>query len=877
VRDVRDPYLPPDHDAFVAAEPATGRIIVVAPTRAACETIELGFTLDIETVLWREHGDELTALASARQPFGIVAGTGTGKTLAIKPIAQALLGTADLRVGVINREREATPETPSWNVVIVTTGIARRWFQDGDILARDTLVVDEVHQTSAELELCLALGKRVGCRFIWLSATVDPSFYARYLRASSVVESSAFDPQKAAQVKVISRDATRFLDDKFLQRVMKEKRGVGVFLPTRAMVEQVAQDVASRFPRLAVAHYHGGEPIRVIRPFLEGEVRPPFLITMTAAGQSALNVQGLDTVVIDDTRFANMIEQGRNVLTRVHLGPNEILQMAGRVHGRVRDGRVFILSDRTLDFAGLTPVSPDFQLAGDSERVALTCAALGVRADELELPVPLDHAAYRRAMATLEARGIVEGKQLTRYGRAVEAMPCERPWAELLVHGEDALLPALAAMSGIESLHRMTREERNLDGLVVAGSDHLTAYNVYGEAYRRHGYMGDVYGLRRHLFYEDIAEWAERRGVLVKAIEDAALAMASVYRALRMPLPSELPPARDGTLRAFQELVARVQPFDLVIDEETPDGESARVSKTSVAGSWGPVAGTLRYFADRFGVPRAAIEGTQIPRGLVRANAIEHPSEIVFVPDRSHAPLARRSRVTYAGFDLEREDEPLRDWRGADGLRARHALAEALARGDALHAAVRRHQPTIDAIREVWRRSAARTPKLGLDELTALYEKSLAGVEDAHQWKAARLDVDFDALLSRGERERWLKLPGAAEVRGRTVPLEYDVEFDDAGVPHGVVRLRLAEKLARALTEDDVPVLDRPVRFSVHRGARGTVKAASLSELRRALEASPPREDEKTKRREDDGARGRGKRRGDGRPPWRGKPRRGRR
>ncbi len=35
-----------------------------------------------------------------------------------------------LRVGVVNREREATPETPSWNVVIVTTGIARRWFED---------------------------------------------------------------------------------------------------------------------------------------------------------------------------------------------------------------------------------------------------------------------------------------------------------------------------------------------------------------------------------------------------------------------------------------------------------------------------------------------------------------------------------------------------------------------------------------------------------------------------------------------------------------------------------------------------------------------------------------------------------------------------
>jgi tetraacyldisaccharide-1-P 4'-kinase len=50
--------------------------------------------------------------------------TGTGKTLAIRPIAQAIVGE-ELRAGVVNRQREGTPETPTWNVVIVTTGIAR--------------------------------------------------------------------------------------------------------------------------------------------------------------------------------------------------------------------------------------------------------------------------------------------------------------------------------------------------------------------------------------------------------------------------------------------------------------------------------------------------------------------------------------------------------------------------------------------------------------------------------------------------------------------------------------------------------------------------------------------------------------------------------
>ena len=342
---VQDHALPLDHEAFVAADPPTGRIIIIAPTRAACETIEIALTLDIETYLSRTYGERVRELARSGQGFGIVAGTGTGKTLAVRSIAEEIL-RAPLRIGVVNREREATPELPFQNVVIVTTGIARRWFQDGDILARDTLVVDEIHQTSAELELCLALGKRTGCRFIWLSATVDPSFYRNYLGSADVLEVYSFDPKKAAEVRVVNRNPRDFFDDRFLSYVRKGKRGVGVFLPTRAGVEGAAIEVRERAPELHLAFYHGGESVRTIRPFLEDEGAPkPFVLTMTAAGQSALNVRGLDTVVIDDTRFANVISQGRNVLTRLNLGPNEMLQMAGRVHGRVEGGAV-------LDFVG---------------------------------------------------------------------------------------------------------------------------------------------------------------------------------------------------------------------------------------------------------------------------------------------------------------------------------------------------------------------------------------------------------------------------------------------------------------------------------------------------------------------------------------------
>jgi hypothetical protein len=217
---IRDRFLPPDRDAFRRAQPPTGRVIVIAPTRAACETIELALGLRIDTVLEREHGPEIRELARRGAGFGVVAGTGTGKTLSIRPIAEEIVGTP-LRVGVVNREREAMPETPSWNVVIVTTGIARRWFQSDLIQRRDRLIVDEIHQTSAELELCLALGKRLRCRFIWLSATVDPSFYAEYLSSAEVLETSAFDPVMAARVVTRPQRPLEFLDDRFLRHVVR--------------------------------------------------------------------------------------------------------------------------------------------------------------------------------------------------------------------------------------------------------------------------------------------------------------------------------------------------------------------------------------------------------------------------------------------------------------------------------------------------------------------------------------------------------------------------------------------------------------------------------------------------------------------------------
>ncbi len=857
----RDHHLPPDPDAYRHAPHPTGRIIVIAPTRAACETIELALGLHLDTLLERQHGVEVRELAASGKGFGIVAGTGTGKTLGIRPIAESIL-RVPLVVGVVNREREATPETPTWNVVIVTTGIARRWFQDDLITRRDTIIVDEIHQTSAELELCLALGKRAGCRFIWLSATVDPAFYARYLDSASVLETRAFDPALKARVQVLPQTPGEFLNEKYIRHVIKERRGVAVFVPTRAEVERLAEELGQQWKRLTTAFYHGGEPIRVIRPFLEGEVERPFLLAMTAAGQSALNVRGLDTVVIYDARYGNVVERGRNVLHRLYLGANEILQMAGRVHGRVAGGEVVILSDRELVFDQLRPTPPEFQLAGDAERVAITCAALGVDARDLDLPVPLDRIAYRRALELLTSRGLVEAGRLTAYGREVEALPVDRAWGELLVHAGDSLIPLAAVCANIDSLHRMTREERDLHGVIVSGSDHLTAYNLYAEAVNQHGYLGEVYGLPRHLFEDGLAEWAERRGVLVKAIEDAALGVASVYRSLDLPLPKQLPYAAKDLRRQWAELLARFMPFDLVIDEHTADGQEARVSKTSVAGSWGAVAGNLRFFADRFGVPRAGIEGTTLSYDLVREHASLGPPNVVLGGPRKRQGLAVERRRSYFGFDLDTEIEAI-GGTIPEELRApsRDVLAAALVGGETAHPEQGRIRRAIETLDELWRRSGGALAAISPDAVRGLIRNQLERVDNWDGFLRTPLSIDPAALVDTATRERLDLLPSMLRIRGDAAPLDYEVLNGE-----GVARVRLREGQARRLRKDELPALDRPLHFAVQRGRHAPLLADSVPQLQAMLRRAPQ------PGRDDDGDRHRGgprgRRRG-GRPPGR--------
>jgi ATP-dependent helicase HrpA len=321
----------------------------------------------------------------------------------------------------------------------------------------------------------------------------------------------------------------------------------------------------------------------------------------------------------------------------------------------------------------------------------------------------------------------------------------------------------------------MTREERDLHGVVVNGSDHLTAYNLYAEAVNQHGLMGSVYGLPRHVFEEGLADWAEKRGVLLKAIEDTALGVASVYRSLDLELPARLPHATRDLHRQFRELVAWIMPFDLVLDEHTADGHEARVSRSSVAGSWGAVAGSLRYFADRMGVPRAAIEGTTLPYELVREHAQWGAPSVALSTRRKGQHLEIHRRLHYFGFDLENEVETL-DGEIPEPLQAaaRETMVDALLGGNTMHPDQGRIRRALEELGELWRRSGGTLPEIAPPALRARLLDQLGGVMGWDGFLETRVTLD-SKMLHEHVREALQQLPSMIHIHGDAVPLDYRI------------------------------------------------------------------------------------------------------
>ena len=611
---------------------------------------------------------------------------------------------------------------------------------------------------------------------------------------------------------------------------------MAVFVPTRAEVEKLGGELGARWPRLSSAFYHGGEPIRVIRPFLEGQVERPFLLAMTAAGQSALNLPGLDTVVIYDARYGNVVDRGRNVLHRMYLGANEILQMAGRVHGRVAKGEVTILS-RPRTRLRVAPAGP----AGVPARRGRGARGADLRRNRGGRQRPRTAGAARPDGPTGDALRVLTrtppgGRRPADPVRPRRWMRCpvERPWGEMLVHAEAELVPLAAVCrehrvaapddpGGARSARRPRHRQRSPHGVQSLRRGGEPAWRTSGE----------VYGLPRHLFEEGVDRVVRSGGACCsRPSRTPRSAWRRSTARWKLPLPRTLPYAGKELRHRWADLVARIMPFDLVIDEQTADGRPARVSKSSVAGSWGAVAGNAP---------------------LLR-RPVRHPPRVDRGDDAELRPgAAARDLGGAGGAAVGRREAagargappaPLRRVRTGDGRRAdwrgRSRLDLRAAARDALVAGLMEGRPASrpgwgspgrsGKLREWWRRSGG--------TVEAASEGDSAAASDDPTRRGGRAGTASWPRGWRSTRRGWCRptcgtrseaLPAMVRVRGDAVTIAYEMETGTGDRPDLAPR-----GPGVPMNEDELPVLDRPLRFGV--AARGgPIRADTLRALQQLL------------------------------------------
>jgi hypothetical protein len=119
--------------------------------------------------------------------------------------------------------------------------------------------------------------------------------------------------------------------------------------------------------------------------------------------------------------------------------------------------------------------------------------------------------------------------------------------------------------------------------------------------------------------------------------------------------------------------------------------------------------------------------------------------------------------------------------------------------------------------------------------LTEYLMQRLAGVNSYSEFLETPLQINPDDLVPAEERARWLALPSTIVIAERVYPLDYAFEDGQA-----VVRARIPAKALTYADEDELPVFDRPLHWTVTRGKHEAIRATSLDEARVLVRDTSP-------------------------------------
>lgn len=464
-----------------------------------------------------EHGEELVAAIRQHRAVIVCGETGSGKTtqlpkiammagrgehgmiahtqprrIAASSIAQRIADELKTPIGeVVGYKVRFTDKThPGATIKLMTDGILLAETQHDPLLrAYDTIIIDEAHERSINIDFLLGylkrlLAKRPDLKVIVTSATIDAERFAEHFtingRPAPIFSISG--RTYPVEIRYRPTDDVDEEDDKTLMDAIddavSECESVGrgdilVFLPGEREIHEAADVLRkSRRPTTEIlplfARLSAADQERVFRP--SGARR---IILATNVAETSITVSGIRFVV--DTGLARVKRYSyRSKVEQLQIEPvsqASANQRAGRC-GRVADG-VCIRLYSEEDFARRAPFTDPEIMRSNLAAVILRAKALKL-GDIREFPfvqTPTNKAINDGYAILQELDAVNEEGNLTRVGAELAKLPVDPRLARMLLEGHrlGSLNEMLIICSGLSV---QDPRERPLDAQQAADEAH---------------------------------------------------------------------------------------------------------------------------------------------------------------------------------------------------------------------------------------------------------------------------------------------------------------------------------------------------------------------------------------------------------------------
>jgi len=501
--------------------------ILAAENRARLRPATINYPAELPVV---QAKDELLKAIAEHQVVVLCGETGSGKTtqlpklclelgrgtrglightqprrLAARSVANRIASELDGKVGdLVGFETRFDRRVSERSLVkLMTDGILlAELSRDRELLAYDTIIIDEAHERSLNIDFLLGwlkrlLPRRPELKLIITSATLDPEKLARHF-ANARGEPAPILRVEGRTYPVEMRYREPDQDDDLEGQVASgidslwASGRVGdtlVFLPGEREINDLARSLPGRFPRAEVLPLYSRLPAeKQDKVFSSGGA--PRIVLATNVAETSVTVPGIRYVVDTGTARVNRFSPRLGVQQLQIEGVSQAAanQRAGRC-GRVGPGICLRLYDQQ-NFETRPPFTDPEILRSNLAGVILQMASLGLGDVEdfpwLDAPDGRHIADGYRLLQTLGA--LDDDKRITPLGREIGRLPLDPRIARIAQAGRGTAYRehvwVLAAALSVQDPHDVPPDQQNAARLKHAEwrhpkSDFFTLLNLW--------------------------------------------------------------------------------------------------------------------------------------------------------------------------------------------------------------------------------------------------------------------------------------------------------------------------------------------------------------------------------------------------------------